>query len=525
MREIKSKKYYIFLIFISLSLLIFISHTIIFRFGLNSQFTSKKIEGNFNIAAVGGYTNITNTELNNTIHYHGKLITIEGRLLKTDLTGYSGFNVYLFINGTLYSNYNDTTDATGNFSIDYTIPYDLDVFSSYKLQVNVTNKISGNDIEPLNFLIIFVNATSYLRVTSHDTIPKAEGENFNIDGYLRYDNQYGEGISAVSIYYYWFNSSHSWMPNSFITDSNGDFSEILSIPKNTFSDSLNLLLNFPTIPNRINGSQLIIPNITIFPNISCIWSIESNLQERQQISISGELISSRNTDVKISGRNIRIYYNGSLIHATTTNTVGRFSFTYTIPLGTGIAEFQIEVVNTITGLQLINRTYVLISAAPPITPTSPEIPFLGFLSIFLPILIGAVGVISGYGFYYYKKNYSGKRVVNVPLESKIINLKILKDTNRIEESVSYLFNAIFMELIEAKYGRTRKETETIKDFSIIAVNKFNLDPRILYPFTEKIEEIIYARPNHATEEDFYNACEVFSPVYRILTGYQFILNF
>ncbi|MFX1593664.1 MAG: hypothetical protein ACFFCL_13310, partial [Promethearchaeota archaeon] len=104
-------------------------------------------------------------------------------------------------------------------------------------------------------------------------------------------------------------------------------------------------------------------------------------------------------------------------------------------------------------------------------------------------------------------------------------LKILKDSGRLEESISYLFNAIYMDLINAKYNRTRKENETIRDFAIISVKELKLTPSSIYPFIQKVEEIIYAKPFKITDKDFYNTCELFSPIYFQLTGYNFVLNF
>ncbi|MHA1660606.1 MAG: hypothetical protein ACTSUT_15965, partial [Promethearchaeota archaeon] len=114
--------------------------------------------------------------------------------------------------------------------------------------------------------------------------------------------------------------------------------------------------------------------------------------------------------------------------------------------------------------------------------------------------------------------------VNVPLESKIRNLKILKDTGRLEESISYLFNALYMELVNAKYDRIIKETETIRDFAIISVKELKLNPASIYPFIQIIEKVNYF-PFNITEKEFYSTIELFSPIYFELTGYDFILKF
>ena len=82
-----------------------------------------------------------------------------------------------------------------------------------------------------------------------------------------------------------------------------------------------------------------------------------------------------------------------------------------------------------------------------------------------------------------------------------------------------------MDLIKAKYGRTRKNTETIRDFAIISVTQLNLTPTSIYPFIQKVEEIIYAKPFQITDKEFYKTIELFSPIYHELTGYNFVVNF
>jgi len=171
-------------------------------------------------------------------------------------------------------------------------------------------------------------------------------------------------------------------------------------------------------------------------------------------------------------------------------------------------------------------TYIFVDVALPSNGGAPELPpFLIFSVIFFPILGVIIAGLIVYALRYYRKQEEESRVINVPLISRIKNLKILKDTGRLEESLSYLFNAIYMDLVNAKYGRARKDNETIRDFAIVSVKELKLTPATVYPFIQKIEEVIYAKPFKITEKDFYKTCELFSPIYFQLTGYNFILNF
>ena len=124
-----------------------------------------------------------------------------------------------------------------------------------------------------------------------------------------------------------------------------------------------------------------------------------------------------------------------------------------------------------------------------------------------------------------KRQKKEMRVVEVPLEKSILNLKILKESGRIEESLSYLFNRIYMDLVTAKYSRKKGVNETIRDFAIVSVRELKLNPAIVYPFIQKIEEVIY-HPFKVSDRDFYDAVQLFSPIYFELTGgFNFNLSF
>ncbi|GAF83647.1 unnamed protein product, partial [marine sediment metagenome] len=264
----------------------------------------------------------------------------------------------------------------------------------------------------------------------------------------------------------------------------------------------------------------------LFNSFTCIWNTVSNASEGDLIAITGQLFSSETPSLKIYNRSIRIFYDGNLIDFVDTDLNGNFHYDYRIPTGIGNKTVRIELIDTapsnLISSMSINVSAGIITLPPP--PDTPQ-PFLGFFLVFFPILIGVIAGLAVYGFRYYKKQDKLSKVVNLPLESKIINLKILKETGRLEESLSYLFNAIYMDLIRAKFGRIRKGNETIRDFAIISVKNLKLSPATIYPFIQKVEEIIYAKPFQITDKEFYGTINLFSPIYFELTGYNFELNF
>ena len=272
--------------------------------------------------------------------------------------------------------------------------------------------------------------------------------------------------------------------------------------------------------------------IDLFRNITCIWYVVSTAAEGDQITIRGQVLSNK-IKFPINNRKVEIHYGAvGLISTTQTDMDGYFQFSYQIPAGTGSYPIEVEVVNSLGNLRSNTTHYITITGAIPSDTSSPSgkstdssPPFFNFFMVLIPIIIGGVAAFTVYAYFFLIKQKKGSLLVKVPLEGRIRNLKILKDTGRLEESLSYLFQAIYLELINAKYGRIKGKTETIRDFAIISVKELNLNPANIYPFIQNVEKIIYDKPFIITEGEFYTAVNLFSPIYFELTGYNFILNF
>ncbi len=526
--HLRMKTYLIFLILIFL--IGYININFIFK---NYNFQNKAVLNNHENPKpswIWAQLDLTNpAEINNSQFPHYISINVEGRVYNPYAPiANDGLRVEIVVDGETDSRYSDLTDSDGNFSINYIVDPSLDVYISHIIEAVVSDPEPGgpgSEIQYHHFYIIDVNATSYLDTSYSDHLYMS-GEMFPIGGYLRYDNENGTGILNKQINYNWYNSSYNWSTSSFFTDSNdGSLTTDLRIPTNV-SQIISLNLTFPGDPYYIGNSEITIPKITLFSGV--IWQnieIPTKASEGDNITISGQIISRDNTSLKLYNRTVIISYEGNQVDDIETDSDGYFTTTYTIRSGAGNRTIRISLVNT-AGLDISVEQDINITAATYVPRPSNELPpFFLFSVIFFPILAVIVGVLTVYGIRYYKRQEKESKVVDLPLESKLINLKILKDTGRLEESLSYLFNAIFMDLINAKYGRTRKETETIRDFAIISVKELKLTPAAIYPFIQKVEEVIYAKPYKITDNDFYETCGLFSPIYFQLTGYNFVLNF
>ncbi|MFX1409278.1 MAG: hypothetical protein ACFFA6_02925 [Promethearchaeota archaeon] len=470
------------------------------------------------------------SEIDGQTFSHNSIITIEGRIYsKADGTNKSGIEVIIQVDGTDYPSFNDFTDLYGRFAIDTdldTIDPPLDVYSSHEIKAIPINYVTvppGGYIENPDFYTININTTSYFDIDSYDdlSIPKLTEEYFRINGFLRDGND--DGISSEMVDYYWLDGFNVIDNGIFWTGASGGLSDI-QVP-NTLLSQLRLKLNFSN-PPYIGYSEISSPLIKVFSDVTWDLTLDLSTYERAQYTVSGELSSITDGSLKINDRDVTILYNGNPIATAHTNIDGTFTSTFRIPSGNGTFPIQVQL-NNDAGKDISSApTYIFVDVALTSDGGPSELPpFLIFSIIFFPILAAIIIGLIVYAIRYYKKQEEQSRVVNVPLVSKIKNLKILKDSGRLEESLSYLFNAIYMDLINAKYGRTRYENETIRDFAIVSVKDLKLTPAAVYPFIQKIEEVIYAKPFKITEKDFYKTCELFSPIYFQLTGYNFILNF
>ena len=472
--------------------------------------------------------NLTNYMINNSYNYYNDTIAIKGKVYKylDYLEGIPDQNVSLYIDGQLQSSYKATTDSNGEFQINYTIPSNFGLYQAYKIEVNLTQGIFINESVLDNYFIFYAKANSDLELTYIDSLLKLPGEIFRVEGILRYDYPLGAGIPNAEINYFWYNSTFQWPVNSFFTRAtDGSFSENLRIPTKAYSSIINLNMSFPGDYPNIGYSDVNISNIKLFSNITVNWNVVFKAKVGDNITITGQVVSYTNNSLLIVNRSIIISYDGAQIGTDITDENGEFTYMYTIPERTGNMTIKTELVNS-AGITLDHVFIVNVTAVPFVpTPSTAIPPFLIFSLVFFPILISVIAVLAVFGYRYYKKQEKESRIVRIELDPKLLNLKILKESGRLEESLSYLFNAIFMNLIEAKYNRSRKENETIRDFAIVSVKELKLTPAAIYPFIQKVEEIIYGKPFKITDNDFYKTCELFSPLYFELTGNNFILNF
>jgi len=111
-----------------------------------------------------------------------------------------------------------------------------------------------------------------------------------------------------------------------------------------------------------------------------------------------------------------------------------------------------------------------------------------------------------------KKNKKGAS----DLGSRLKNIPMLVETKRIKEAIAYQF-MIFVVLCTAKYKRPKLPSQSIRDYAMIMVKEFNMDPGSVYPFIQEIEQVIYGG-KAASLDAYQRSLVTFGQVFEQIVG-------
>ena len=447
-------------------------------------------------------------ETNDSPVIRGENYKIAGTLSFDNNSGISGENVdvYWRIDGSESYLGFITTDANGTFSGQFPLP--LAEWSTLALVLNFpgTSRINYS-FQIIESLLIYTPKNSTIEYQEINQFPKIRGEGYNIAGYLYSNNN--SGIPEVEIDIFWRINGIDEYQGNITTDSNGYFSGIALLPSTEWI-SLALVINFTSSP-KYEKSSLIIDNLFVFSNFTCNWYVPENITEGETIIIRGELSSSSDPSFKIFNRSINIDFGGVLIKQLTTNSSGGFSFEFQASDNGTLAVATDNLLN----LPVQSSIFVNVSAAAAPPPPGGFLIDPVFIIVLVVIVAGTIMAV----YFFSKRKAAEPKIVQIPLENKLENITILKDTDRREESVVYLFY-IFLQLSEAKYGITKQPNETINDYAIKCVKEMGLAPLLIYPFIKKIEQILYGSGGKISEEDFKEIFSQFIALFYHFTGYQ-----
>lgn len=102
------------------------------------------------------------------------------------------------------------------------------------------------------------------------------------------------------------------------------------------------------------------------------------------------------------------------------------------------------------------------------------------------------------------------------IKEKLDNIQTLVRTKRPKEAVAYEF-VLFVMLCTLKYKKQKQPFESIRDYAMVMVKEFDISPKNLYPFIQKVEDAIYGGKEPTTE--LYNeSITFFDKVFEEIVG-------
>ena len=100
--------------------------------------------------------------------------------------------------------------------------------------------------------------------------------------------------------------------------------------------------------------------------------------------------------------------------------------------------------------------------------------------------------------------------------SRFASINLLYNQGRRREAIAYTYK-IFSDLINEKYGLAREKDQTLRQFGILCVMKYGLDPLRTYPYISLVESTVYGGFD-LDLPTFQKAIAIFGRVFQEITG-------
>ncbi|WP_457557556.1 hypothetical protein [Candidatus Harpocratesius sp.] len=548
-----------------------------FQFHVISQTNNQKSNNTKNLDNTSNFLNqlpqssestniwISLSPINNSHIYRGENITLSGHIFwfnAPQLLNLTNYPVFPVVNGVAYNGLNGNanlsvlTDANGNFTIHYTIPHTIDYNTNITIYANITEDPSNNIyVGPETFLDppknIDVLATSLLSITTNIVDPVLTNDQYSILITLTDDNAIPLSASNVSLYR---NGNLSDVLQSGINiDNTGQVQ--LSITQEAGLSSLGVYysgVNFTT--EGSNSFYQIAPsNYSIpIPHISSVSadlvvtnaknSSESGVYTGDDIQIQATLWFNNNTNLPLNNRQISITLN---VGNQTANlgpylTDSKGEILQTINLASngitvnGTLSVSISVLNggetVIDSSSIQNNGVINIAIFDEpnyggnlAANATIQAPAKNWIGILVPVGIAALVIGGIVVFQRYRMEQTHRRSIKlrkIDLE-KFAIMNLLFKVDRRREAIAYSYK-IFADLINEKYGLMREKNQTLREFAILCVTKYGLDPLRTYPYIALVENVTYGAYD-LTPEEYERSMKVFARIFQEITGT--VLNF
>ena len=249
--------------------------------------------------------------------------------------------------------------------------------------------------------------------------------------------------------------------------------------------------------------------------------------------VSGNIWANNDSALKLSNRDIQIFFNDQLILTTTTGANGIISENFILEnIDFYDYESDKNIIITIKLLGQDTTLYptpgsfeVLTSSLVDDMPPPLDVVLKRWGLIILPIL-GIAALIAGIVVFQRKRMEAASkldyRLRAVDKSAKFAIVTMLYSQGRKREAIAYTYK-IYTDLINEKYSLQRSVAQTLREFAIICVMKYGLDPLRVYPYIKIIEDVIYG----AYEVDrkvFDKSIALFGRIFQEITGVLLTIN-
>ncbi len=526
---------------------------------------NERILDNPRESSISRNTSLTITGINQTHTVRGSSFALSGyteKVISGSFVNTSGLPVYPIIDGhlcdgsdsnlVLYPNLtvlsSNINAMEGQFSILINVPDDYDYTSDIGVLANISDiPIQGilvNSFTVQNSTLNHdITTTTQLTIdTGTDTSPVMPGDQFTLSMIL--EDSTGTGLNSPSTNFTVL--TNGTVNTSYSISSSGGSGDVLITEEFGLTS---VGVEFLGMDSKTIGPEtyfeyegnITSETIVTVESISGDVNITNSNDSTQAFVftngtflVSGSIWANDNSALKLSNRDIEILFNGHSILTTTTGANGIISENFTLE-DISFYDYETDTDITIT-INLLDYDTTLYTTAgsfsiitTPILVKDAPIPLAERLNnwwmIALPIL-GVAVLVAGIVIFQRKRMEAASkldsRLRTVDKSAKFAIITMLYSQGRKREAIAYTYK-IYTDLINEKYSLERSNAQTLREFAIICVMKYGLDPLRVYPYIAMIEDVIYG----AYEVDrkiFDKAITLFGRIFQEITGVLLAYN-
>lgn len=287
---------------------------------------------------------------------------------------------------------------------------------------------------------------------------------------------------------------------------------------------------YQVLPSQISLNPIRVTQVNAALNFSNAANSSADVVYRGgRAIIEGQIWANNNPEYILENTGIYIELeDGTPVGDDTTDAEGRFSITINL-LNLGYNEtdpltFYISVENLDSGIDFSDdEEFVLIEVLfgeqpePEVSIAPPE-PTMNWNRLILPGII-AIVIVAGV---IILQRFRMQSQVNQEFKLRKVDytrfaiINLLYNQDRKREAIAYTYK-IFADLINEKYGLIREPQQTLREFAIECVTRYEMDPLRTYPFISMVENIIYGAFD-LNQRSFQKAITIFGRVFQEITG-------